>query len=73
MPHNQAAMIAAHKAGLTLARTGETRAYANDVARTLPIDEADALLAGYYHETRRIADARKADATARAADYPRAR
>ena len=55
MPHNQKAMIAAHQAGITLARTGETRAYVNDVARTLPVDEADALLAGYYAETRRRA------------------
>jgi hypothetical protein len=61
MPHNQAAMIEAHKAGLTLARNGEPRAYVNDVARTLPVQEADALLAGYYAETRRIADRRKFD------------
>jgi hypothetical protein len=54
MPHNEKAMIEAHKAGRQLARQGETRAYVNDVARTLPVDEADALLAGYYAETRRI-------------------
>ena len=53
MPHNQAAMVKAHQAGITLARIGETRAYVNDVARTLPVDEADALLAGYYAEIRR--------------------
>jgi hypothetical protein len=58
MTHNQDATIKAHKAGLTLARAGETRAYVNDVARTLPVDEADALLAGYYRETRRLADNR---------------
>jgi hypothetical protein len=50
--HNQAAMIKAHKAGRTLARNLETREYANDVARTLPVDEADALLAGYYRGIR---------------------
>jgi hypothetical protein len=47
------AMIEAHKAGCQLARNGETRAYVNDVAKTLPVDEADALLAGYYAELRR--------------------
>jgi hypothetical protein len=52
MSHNQAAMIEAHKAGRTLARNGESRAYVNDVARTLPVDEADALLAGYYRGLR---------------------
>ena len=56
MPHNQTAMIKAHQAGLTLARTGETRTYVNEVARTLPVDEADALLAGYYAEMRRKAN-----------------
>ena len=56
MPHNQAAMVKAHQAGLTLARAGESRAYVNDVARTLPVDEADALLAGYYAEMRRKAN-----------------
>ena len=55
MTHNQDAMVKAHQAGLTLARNGESRAYVNDVARTLPVDEADALLAGYYAELRRIA------------------
>ena len=57
MTHNQAAMIKAHKAGMTLARNGETRVYVNDVARTLPVDEADALLAGYYAELRRKIEA----------------
>jgi hypothetical protein len=44
-------MIEAHKAGRML--IGESRAYVNDVARTLPVAEADALLAGYYAEMRR--------------------
>jgi hypothetical protein len=47
-------MVEAHKAGRTLARNGETRTYVNDVARTLPVEEADALLAGYYAELRRL-------------------
>jgi hypothetical protein len=54
MAHNQAAMIKAHQAGRAYARSiGGTRAYANDVAHTLPIDQGDAWLAGYYAETRR--------------------
>jgi hypothetical protein len=48
------AMIEAHKAGRMLAHNGETRAYVNDVAKTLPVNEADALLAGYYAELRRM-------------------
>ena len=52
MPHDQKARVQAHKAGRLLASTGETRATVNDVARTLPVDEADALLAGFYAETR---------------------
>jgi hypothetical protein len=52
MPHNQRALAEARQAGLTLARNGESRAYVNDVARTLPADEADALLAGYYQALR---------------------
>jgi hypothetical protein len=51
--HNEQAMVEAHKAGRQLARQGETRAYVNDVARMLPVAEADALLAGWYAETRR--------------------
>lgn len=67
MPHDQKAMVQAHKSGRLLASTGETRAYVNDVARTLPVDEADALLAGFYAETRRIAERQRntADAYAR--------
>ena len=52
MPHDQKARVQAHKAGRLLASTGESRAYVNDVARTLPVDEADALLAGYYRGLR---------------------
>ena len=46
MPHDQKARVQAHKSGRRLAHTGESRATVNDVARTLPVDEADALLAG---------------------------
>ena len=61
MAHDTQAMVDAHKAGVTLARNGETRAYVNDVARTLAVNEADALLAGYYRETRRIDADRRAN------------
>jgi hypothetical protein len=52
------ALIKAHKAGRMLARNGETRAYVNDVAKTLAVNEADALLAGYYAELRRMGGAK---------------
>lgn len=44
------AMIESRKAGRILARNSRTRAYANAVARTLSVDEGNALLAGYYAE-----------------------
>ena len=55
MTHDQKAMIEAHQHGLTMARVGTAREAVNIIARTLTVDEGDAMLAGYYCELRRIA------------------
>lgn len=71
---NQDRLLNAHKAGRAYAATAHaTEKGARIIVDGLSREESDFFFAGYFREQKRLSDCAKADRTARAADYPKAR